>query len=186
VQKLATTTLHRTADRLLRAGAELAEQGGLLHMTVDDIVARAGVAKGTFYIHFHDRTAFLVALHRRFHEQVLHSVLAAVAVIAPGGERLQQGAIAYLDQCLQQRAVKALLLEARSEPAIGSEVLARNAEFAQLASADFAALGWPESQASARLYVAMVAEAALMELEAGAAQAPTRTALWQFLGIVRR
>ena len=34
------------------------------------VVAEAGLAKGTFYVHFADRDAFLDALHERFHANI--------------------------------------------------------------------------------------------------------------------
>ena len=51
---------HPTRNALLEAGLKIAEAEGLAHMTVDQIVREAGVAKGTFYVHFSDRVAFLV------------------------------------------------------------------------------------------------------------------------------
>jgi hypothetical protein len=62
------------------------------------------------------------------------------------------------------------------------EVQRRNAEFAALGQEDFAALGWPDPHTSARLFVVLVAEAALMELETGYNEA-VRLALWRFARI---
>ncbi len=62
---------HPTRHILLEAGSELAESRGLAQMTVDAIVDKAGFGKGTFYVHFSDRIAFLVALHAQFHERLL-------------------------------------------------------------------------------------------------------------------
>ncbi len=174
---------HPTRTILLEAGYELAENRGLAQMTVDAIVDKAGFGKGTFYVHFPDRIAFLVALHAQFHERLLRAVLAATAELPPGAERLQRGTVTYLDACLHERAVKALLLEARSNASIAAEVQRRNAEFALLAQADFTALGWSHAETSARLFVALVAEAALIELEAAHLNDPVRRSLWRFAGI---
>ena len=174
---------HPTRNLLLEAGSEIAEDYGLAQMTVDAIVGKAGFGKGTFYVHFPDRIFFLVALHAQFHERLLQAVLDATAELSPGTERLRRGTVAYLDACLHERAVKALLLEARSNVAIGAEVQRRNAQFAQLAQADFTALGWPHAETSARLFVALVADAALVELEAAHASNAVRQSLWCFAGI---
>jgi TetR/AcrR family transcriptional regulator, transcriptional repressor for nem operon len=176
---------HPTREALLQAGLRLAEQHGLANMSVNEVVAAAGVAKGTFYVHFPDRTAYLVALHQWFHDQLKAAVLAATADLAPGPDRLQRGALAYLDGCLQAKAVKALLLEARSEPAIMDEVKRRNADFGELARQDIAAMGWPHAAITARFFVVMTAEAAIIELELGHADAATRDALFQFLAMPR-
>ena len=177
--------VHPTRNVLLEAGSQLAETRGIGQMTVDAIVGKAGLGKGTFYVHFPDRTAFLVALHAQFHERLLQAILDATAELAPGAERLQRGTITYLNTCLRERGVKALLLEARSDASIAVEVQQRNAEFAQLAHADFTALGWSHAETSARLFVVLVAEAALMELEVGHANDAVRHSLWRFAGIER-
>jgi AcrR family transcriptional regulator len=57
----------QTRDRLIREAEALADESGLAGLRTDVIVARAGVAKGTFFAHFPDKDhliAILVA--RRF------------------------------------------------------------------------------------------------------------------------
>jgi TetR/AcrR family transcriptional repressor of nem operon len=174
---------HPTHDALLQAGEQLAEQLGLNNLTVDAVVAEANVAKGTFYTHFHDRNAYLVALHRQFHNRIRDAILAATADFVPGTERLRKGTTVYLNECLQAKAVKALLLEARSLPAIAEQVRHRNAEFTHLAQIDFEAMGWPHPVPSARLFVVMSAEAALMELELCQASSEVRDALFGFIDL---
>lgn len=50
--------LRRTANRtaLMGAAEELFGLNGFTHVSIDEITARAGVAKGTFYNHFADKT----------------------------------------------------------------------------------------------------------------------------------
>ena len=55
---------HPTRWELITAAIELAERDGMRALSVAQITAAAGHAKGTFYVHFADRAAFLVALHR--------------------------------------------------------------------------------------------------------------------------
>jgi hypothetical protein len=57
-----------------------------------------------------------------------------------------RGAEAYLDTCLEDRAVKALALEARSDPALATSMSARHELFAASAVLSFKAMGWPEPQ----------------------------------------
>ena len=175
------TTLHPTHSALLEAGLKLAEREGLSSMTIDQIVREAGVAKGTFYNHFPDRVAFLVELHLQFHEHLKQLILTDIEGMPLGAERLRRAALSYLDGCLAIKAIKALLLEARSEPAIAAEVQRRNAQFTQLAQDDFEAMGWAHARASARLYVVMCSEAAIMELENGRADEAVRAALFQYI-----
>jgi TetR/AcrR family transcriptional regulator, transcriptional repressor for nem operon len=170
-----------TRKTLLDAGLEIAEHHGLTGMSVNRVVAAAGVAKGTFYVHFPDRGAFLSALHQRFHDLVTEAVNAAMGAAPPGRARLQRGMEAYLDVCLQYNGVKALLLEARNDPAVSGEVAARTAVFAAQAEPDLLAMGWPEAQPAARLVVAMSAELSLVELTSGRRDPTGRRVLWQLL-----
>ena len=106
---------HPTSETLLDAGVAVAERHGLAGLSVNRVVALAGVAKGTFYVHFRDRDAFVDALDARFHARVAEAVAAATAGMPDGAQKLLRGAEAYLDVCLQDRAVKALAHEARSD-----------------------------------------------------------------------
>lgn len=170
-----------TRQDLLRAGRELAGKKPLSALRIDDIVERAGVAKGTFYLHFHDRAELLVTLHREFHDEVERMVAEASAGLANGAERLLAGSRAYLDACRSAHPVKALLFEARVMPEILAEVGARNQRFAALAQKEFAAAGWPDPASAARLWVGLVAEAALAEAERGARLPRLRECLARFL-----
>ena len=130
-----------THEQLVDAGLRLAEQTGLGGMSINLIVENAGVAKGTFFHHFPDRAAFLVELHREFHDRLFAVITEKVAGLAPGRERLLAAADAYLDGCLRHRGVRALLLEARAEPLIADAIAARNKHATQLITPDFAAMG---------------------------------------------
>ncbi|MBX7059075.1 MAG: TetR/AcrR family transcriptional regulator [Leptospirales bacterium] len=171
-----------TRSALIQAGLRLLEKGGLAKLSVDEIARRAGVAKGTFYVHFSDRTSYLLGIHRDFHEQLKSRILQEISALLPGRERLLRGATVYLDACLEGRAVKALLFEARSSPELRAEVERRNASFTQLAATDFSAinslnLDAAGGEACARLFVAMCAETALAELNAGRPLPELRAAL---------
>ena len=170
-----------TREALLDAGLEVAEEYGLSGMSVNRVVAAAGVAKGTFYVHFADRDAFLNALHRRYTEQSGAAVAAAMAGHRPGWRRLRQMIEAYFESSMQHRGVKALALEARNAPGVAAKVHARNAAFAQLAEPDLKAMGWADPHAAARLVVAMAGELMMAEMTAGEPDEAGRTALWTTL-----
>lgn len=171
----------RTRQVLIDTGLRVAERTGLSGLSVNLLVEEAGVSKGSFFHHFGDRTGYLLALHHGFHETLLAEILDAIDGLQPGHERLLAGASTYLDACLRDRGVRALLLEARAEPLIVDAVRARNAANAKLCRADFQKLGWAHPLDSARLWVGLVAEAALIELEAGKRRRSVRAALEQFL-----
>ncbi|WP_306359915.1 alpha/beta fold hydrolase [Nocardia sp. CC227C] len=79
-------------------------------------------------------------------------------------ERLATGIQVYLDGCLAEPATKALLVQARTEAALGDEVAQRNRQAADVITEDLSAIGWTDPEPVASLLVATIAEAALMEL----------------------
>ncbi|WP_051450471.1 TetR/AcrR family transcriptional regulator [Actinospica robiniae] len=170
-----------TRDALLDAGLRVAEEHGLSGMSVNRVVAGAGVAKGTFYVHFADRDAFLDALHRRYTEQSGAAVAAAMDGHAPSWRRLRQMIEAYFESSMRHRGVKALALEVRNAPGVAAKVDARNAVFVELAEPDLEAMGWPDPRAAARLVVAMAAELMMAEMTAGEPDEAGRAALWTTL-----
>jgi TetR/AcrR family transcriptional repressor of nem operon len=171
----------RTREALLDAGAVVAGGHGLGGLSVNRVVVEAGVAKGTFYVHFADREAFVDALHERFHGDVQKAVGAAVAEVPVGAERLVAGAEAYLDICLANKAVKALALEVRSDPALMASMAARHDRFVAAAVPSFKAMGWPDPSAASQLLAAMTAEIAIRELDAGRRLPASRRSLRRFL-----
>lgn len=170
----------KTRDALLDTGFALAETTGLDGLSVNAVTAAAGVAKGTFFHHFGDRTSYLVALHRRFHDGILEDVQRAVAGLPSGRERLALISRTYLDTCLRHRGVRALILEARGLLAIQAEISRRNDATVALLAMDFVTLGWPLPSAAARLWIAANAECALMELDSGGPDQHARAALIDF------
>jgi AcrR family transcriptional regulator len=170
-----------TRTKLIESGLRLAERTGLTGLSVNLLVDEAGVSKGSFFHHFGDRASYLLALHREFHDRIAEQIDRALADLPPGRERLTTGTRVYLDMCLQQRGIRALLLEARAEPAVAQEITRRNADFAQKFKPDFDELGRQHPLESAQLLAAMAAEAALIELGAGSAMESVRAALAEFI-----
>lgn len=161
---------------LLDAGRRLLADEDLSRLSVNAIVAEANMAKGSFYQHWPTRSDYLVALHASFHDDLATKVAAAMDPLPPGLDRLAAGMAAYLDGCLAQPATKALLVQARTDAALGTQVAARNDQFAGIAATDLAALGWDPAEPVATLLVAAVAEIALHELSAGHPREDLRTA----------
>jgi AcrR family transcriptional regulator len=177
------TKPHQTRQALLDAGASLVEEHGLAGLSVNMVVARAGVAKGTFYVHFKDRAAFVDAMHERLHASVQQAVEKATAGVPPGAERIYRSAEAYLDVSLANRGVKALALEARSDPLAQASMAARRERLAAAGVADLKAMGWRDAAASAQLLAAMTREISVLEFDAGKRLPASRRALKRFLGL---
>ncbi|SUD47875.1 Bacterial regulatory proteins, tetR family [Nocardia otitidiscaviarum] len=149
---------------LLDAGRTLLATSDLSKLSVNSITATADMAKGSFYQHWPSRDDYILALHRAFHDHLFERVQERIADQRPGAERLATGIRAYLDGCLAEPATKALLVQARTEAALGDEVAQRNRQAADVLTADLTALGWSDPEPIAVLLVAAIAETALMEL----------------------
>ncbi len=158
---------HPTRTELLDAAVKVVERVGLAAMTINDVTKEAELAKGTFYIHFTDRSALLVAIHRRFHDDLFALIGGVVGSLPPGRERAAARVEAFLDGCRRQPAVRALLLQARTEPAISDEVARRNNEAVRMLTDDLRAARRTGFEAeTARLITAATIEAAALELAA--------------------
>src|SRR5262249_24515161 len=154
-------------NALLDAGQRLLGSADLARISVNSIVAEAGMAKGSFYQHWPSRAEYVRALHGRFHDHLEESIAAAMADLPPGRDRLEAGMNAYLDGCLAEPATKALLVQSRTEAGLSDLVAARNESSATLVLPDLLALGWARPEPIATLLVAAIAEIALLELAAG-------------------
>ena len=170
---------HPTRIELLNAAVQLAERDGLRSLSVADITAAAGHAKGTFYVHFRDRTALLVALHRWFHDTVFDRVVTSTAEASPGPERARQRLLAFLDACRELPGVRALLLDARTEPAIAAEVDSRNHQATQILASDLAGTAHPRE--TARILVIAAADIAARESTQGRTLPAARKALLEIV-----
>ncbi|CAB3923510.1 TetR/AcrR family transcriptional regulator [Achromobacter ruhlandii] len=90
-------------DELMAAAEDLFVRQGVEATTIDQIVAQAGVAKGTFYHYFSSKADVLAALRVKFSQGFLDRIDAAMAACAPddGVARLQAwtraGVQAYFD-----------------------------------------------------------------------------------------
>ena len=167
---------HPTHLELLDAAIAVADRDGLSGLSVNEVTREAGLAKGTFYVHFTDRGTLLVELHRRFHDELFAAIAEATAAEEPGPARARARITAFLDGCRRQAGVRAMLLQARSEPAILDEVTRRNHEAAQLLAGDLRGSAEHPLE-TARLLVAATAEVALHELNAGRSLPRLRAAL---------
>lgn len=90
-------------DEILRAAASLFIAGSVGATTIDEIAARADVAKGTFYLYFASKEDLVAALRERFIDGFCARVRAAVEAPSPGDwiGRLQGWVRAGVDAYLE-------------------------------------------------------------------------------------
>jgi AcrR family transcriptional regulator len=163
---------------LLEAGIELAAEDGLHGWSTGSVAKRAGLAKGTFYVHFPSRDDFLVDLHRLCSDRLHRRIEQRAWPVTPGYGRLAAGVTEFLECCLDQRGATTVLLEGRFEPALKTETTRRTEAACAALSSELRHDGRPllTSETSLLLVVATV-EVARAEMEAGRRLARQRAAL---------
>ena len=154
---------HPTRLELLASAGQIAERDGITALTVDAVTKAAGHAKGTFYIHFQDRSDLLVEMHRRFHDDLFAAIAKAAEAEFDGSSRARLRIIAFLDGCRQQTGVRSMLYQARHEPVIAELARQRNDEAARFLARDIET-ATSTSLETARLLVAATIEVAVQEL----------------------
>ncbi|MBL7499036.1 TetR/AcrR family transcriptional regulator [Frankia sp. CNm7] len=82
----------RRAD-LLDAAEQLIMRKGIATVTIDDLTRAAGVAKGTFYLHFKSKDEVVHALQERFSDLFADRIAAAIDASPGWGDKL--------DACVQ-------------------------------------------------------------------------------------
>ncbi len=110
---LAKSVLSKSERRLqiLDAARDVFAKRGYARATVDDIVAEAGVARGTFYLYFDDKRDAFVELVQRFASQIT-AVIVRIATDDPGrpvADQVLENTRAILRLCLSERSMTKIL-----------------------------------------------------------------------------
>ncbi len=169
---------------ILRAAWRLAELFKLAQLTPEIIADAASISLADFNTRFKSVSEYLDQVHTLYLEDNLERILGKTGQMPPGLERIYRGAIAQLDYCLEARAFRNLMTEARrSVPQVAESQYARNRSTAMLISLELKALGCKSPTVVARYYCLMALEAAQIESEAGAVVPDARQALRDFLAM---
>lgn len=100
----------RTRSALLRAGAALFATRPVDAVSIDDIVAAADVAKGSFYNHFEDKEALARAIAEEVRGGVETLAAEVNAGIADPAERVARALCGFVGQAVEQPvAVRAMM-----------------------------------------------------------------------------
>ncbi len=94
----------RRADLLAAARAVLAEKG-LEATTISEIVARAGVAQGTFYLYFPSKLALIPALDEELNQRILVAIRQAVTKASTAAEVVSMGITAAFQEIERYRDI---------------------------------------------------------------------------------
>ncbi|MFI5271475.1 MAG: TetR/AcrR family transcriptional regulator [Ktedonobacterales bacterium] len=97
---------------LLRAARAVLAEKGLEAAKISDIVARAGVAQGTFYLYFPSKLSLVIALAEDMDHQILMATQEAVASAHSLAEGIDAGVIVAFEEMGRYRDVLGII-EAR-------------------------------------------------------------------------
>ncbi len=172
----------RTRQALLGAGAQLLQRGvPCTELTVASLSQAAQVAPGAYYMHFDGLETFQLALLRQLLDEVRAEVTHSMAAQTPGKHRMQCALTTYLDASLQRPALRSLLRDLHFHAAARELLSSRTRGYTTLIRLEFELLRWPRPAATAHLFVAMISEVVLAELESGAMRPDLRQVLFGYL-----
>jgi TetR/AcrR family transcriptional repressor of nem operon len=163
-------------NALLDAGRVVLAAQGIAGLTINAVVAQAGMAKGSFYTHFADRAAFIFELYRAFYDAQVLVYVEATTGLTAGAERLRVGMDAFLDGCHGRPDAMVLLGEARFASGLEDAVAEQSTEIGRLVIEDLTAIGWPDPLATALLLAGAGSEVAMAEARTGTTRPELRAA----------
>jgi len=97
-------TAFRTRE-ILAAARRLMQGHGVEAVTMEEIAATAGVAKGTVYLYFQSKDKLVQALISQVGENILAEIEAVVEAPGTAAEKVQQVASIILDYLMRERAL---------------------------------------------------------------------------------
>ncbi|WP_433327378.1 TetR/AcrR family transcriptional regulator [Spirillospora sp. CA-294931] len=103
----------RTAERVLDAALQQAEDFGVRRFTIDDVARRVGVSRVTIYRHFPKKDVLLSALMMREMHRFLTKTEAVISAQPTPEDKLAEGLLFCLDFLRGHRLLNRLL---RTEP----------------------------------------------------------------------
>jgi len=103
-----------TSGAIDEAARQLFETRGFSNTTVDDIVSRAGVAKGAFYHHYKSKEAVFTKVFERMLSALAHEVAKAAVKAATPVAMLRAGLRVYIEACDRSNVRQVLLIDGPS------------------------------------------------------------------------
>lgn len=168
-------------ERLLAAAPSLWSQFSFQELTEARIVSAAGVGTDEFQAAFGSIFGYVNVLQQQFMDELRNRILKVTTGTGSGMTRIQLACETYLSGCLDHRALRAWLIEARTLPEVAAGLRKQNQVYWVVLGSELKTLGWPQPQAAARLFLAMINEAATIEHRAGGPVPAARESLWDFL-----
>jgi len=114
VKRLRERQAEATRDLLVSIARERFTTQGYAATSIEDIVQRAGVAKGALYHHFSGKDALFRAVYEAVMADVVSAVMAAALAVQEPWAGVRAGLSALLDACLDPAFRRIVVLESVS------------------------------------------------------------------------
>ena len=175
----------RTRSALIAAGFELLAEKPIDAIPIDEVVARAGVAKGSFFNHFADKPAFAAAIAEEVRLELEARITAANADVVDPLARIARGMRTGAVFALAEPKRTIVLLRSHASSTLNSHSLNRGL-VGDMAAAIAAGVVREEARESGVLYwlgLCQVLMANLVEQQPGADAARAALGAMLVLGL---
>jgi AcrR family transcriptional regulator len=111
VKRLRDRQAEATRQQLMDVARQLFTERGYAGTSIEDIIERAGVARGALYHHFRGKDALFAAVYQVVQAEVASAVVAAALTADDPAQAVYTGLSAFLDACLQPEFRQIVVLD---------------------------------------------------------------------------
>lgn len=111
VKRLRERQAEATRQQLVDVARELFTVHGYAGTSIEDIIGRAGVARGALYHHFPGKNALFAAVYQAVQAEVATAVVTAALAAGDPAQAVYTGLSAFLDACLQPEFRQIVVLD---------------------------------------------------------------------------
>ena len=114
VKTLRARQAEGTRQLLISVASELFTERGYAATSIEDIIQRAGVAKGALYHHFSGKDALFRSVYEAVQADAISGVMAAALAVQEPWAAVRAGLSAFLDACLEPTFRRVVVLDSVS------------------------------------------------------------------------
>jgi AcrR family transcriptional regulator len=111
VKRLRERQAEATRQQLVDVARQLFTERGYAGTSIEDIIERAGVARGALYHHFPGKDALFAAVYQVVQAEVATAVVTAALAAGDPAQAVYTGLSAFLDACLQPEFRQIVVLD---------------------------------------------------------------------------
>lgn len=111
VKRLRERQAEATRQQLIDVARQLFTERGYAGTSIEDIIERAGVARGALYHHFPGKDALFAAVYQVVQAEVATTVVTAALTADDPAQAVYTGLSAFLDACLQPEFRQIVVLD---------------------------------------------------------------------------